>query len=503
MRLLRGTRAAVQVCVRNEGTDAVQVRIAACASDRMETRALLVGLVPVPHHSTDTPAEHMDGLGAIPGLAPDPLLPASEVTLGPQETRSFWITLYTPPTASTGPTVLRCSVELGTSQRLELARRFTIDPFVAEPLRGFPITHWFYGDAIADWYGVAPCSDAWWRYVRAYMADLVAHHNTCIYVPIFTPPTDGVKRPCQLLGVQPRGSDDYDFDWTEVERWIEAAIGFGAEFFEWTHLFTQWGASNAIRIYCSNDDPSSGLWSPETPATAPVYRRFLARFLPEFRAFLEKHGLLDKSFFHLSDEPGAHHLPNYRAAREMLRELAPWMRVMDAMSHVEFAKEGLTDIPIASIAAAREFRAAGVPAWVYFCCGPRGAYWNRLLDTPLARLRMGGRLLHALEARGFLHWGYNYWYRSQTQQLIDPFVELAGDAWPGWPYGDPFVVYPGPDGPISSVRWEIWAEAMQDLAILRQLGVAPDDPRLASIRDYDDFHPADPDGSAVLLSTLP
>ena len=45
--------------------------------------------------------------------------------------------------------------------------------------------------------------------------------------------------------------------------------------------------------------------------------------------------MLEASFFHLSDEPhGPEHLANYRAAREMLREIAPWMPVMDALSEV-------------------------------------------------------------------------------------------------------------------------------------------------------------------------
>ena len=48
------------------------------------------------------------------------------------------------------------------------------------------------------------------------------------------------------------------------------------------------------------------------------------------------------------------------------------------------------------------------------------------MDTPLAKIRMSGWLFYHLKAQGFLHWGYNYWYKSQTQQLIDPFAEQAG-----------------------------------------------------------------------------
>ena len=104
----------------------------------------------------------------------------------------------------------------------------------------------------------------------------------------------------------------------------------------------------------------------------------------------------------------------------MLRELAPWMKVMDALSEISFAREGLTDMPIPRLHHGAGLREEGYPAWAYFCCGPEGRYAQRLLDTPLVKTRMFGWLLYRPRARGFLHWGYNYWYRSQTQELIDP-----------------------------------------------------------------------------------
>jgi len=189
--------------------------------------------------------------------------------------------------------------------------------------------------------------------------------------------------------------------------------------------------------------------------------------------------------FHLSDEPHTDEdLAAYRCAREMLRELAPWMKVADALSDIRFAREGLIDVPIASIRTARQFVEEGFASWAYFCCGPRGAYLNRLMDTPLTKIRMTGWLLYRLRARGFLHWGYNYWYKSQTQQLIDPFTEQAACAWPGWAYGDPFVVYPGEDGPIDSIRWEVFGQSLQDYALLESAGIDPDAPLLAAIQDY-------------------
>ncbi|HOF87014.1 MAG TPA: DUF4091 domain-containing protein, partial [Armatimonadota bacterium] len=305
------------------------------------------------------------------------------------------------------------------------------------------------------------------------------------YVPVFTPPLDGVKRPTQLLHVTREG-ETYRFDWAPVRRWIAAAQAAGLTRFEWTHLFTQWGARHAIRVYEGHDGPL--LWAPETDATSDTYRNFLAQFLPQLHGFLTEAGLLERSFFHVSDEPhGEEHLANYRAARALLHALAPWMRTMDALSEIAFARQGLTDVPIPSISTAMDFLAEGFPAWAYFCCGPRGRFLNRLFDTPLPKIAMSGWLFYRTGARGFLHWGYNYWFKSQTQQLIDPFTVADGLAWPGWSHGDTFLVYPGPDGPLDSLRWEVFADSLQDYTLLQAAGIAPDDPLLAAIADYQDF----------------
>jgi hypothetical protein len=57
----------------------------------------------------------------------------------------------------------------------------------------------------------------------------------------------------------------------------------------------------------------------------------------------------------------------------------------------------------------------------------------------------------------------------------------------GWAYGDPFVVYPGADGPVDSIRWEVFGESLQDYALLQTLGVARDDPLLAPIVSFTEF----------------
>jgi hypothetical protein len=484
----RNERVSFQACLRNLTPSQIRVQVAVSGMDDLGILVRRVGYVPMAHHNTETEEAELEGVGHIPGYVPDPLFPEDSVAVGPLESHAFWITVSIPAEAKPGPRQLTARFTVGEETVGTLIARIDVRELVSHMPQGLPVAHWFYADALCDWYHVEPFEERFWTVVQPYMRDVVGHGLSCLYVPVFTPPTDGVKRPTQLVRVGEPSPGRYTFDFTDVKRWTELGRACGAQYFEWTHLFAQWGVKHAIRIYRSNADRDSSLWPPETGATSEVYCNFLAQFLPAFYAFLRSEGLLDRSFFHLSDEPhGDEHLAAYRRARAMLKELAPWMKVMDALSDIRFGREGLTDIPIPSISTAHEYAEAGIPSWVYFCCGPRGRHLNRLMDTPLAKIRMTGWLFYRLGAKGFLHWGYNYWYRRQTQELIDPFVEQSGLAWPGWAYGDTFLVYPGEQGPIDSMRWEVFAESLGDYGLLQAAGVQPGDALLGVIKGYADF----------------
>jgi len=170
----------------------------------------------------------------------------------------------------------------------------------------------------------------------------------------------------------------------------------------------------------------------------------------------------------------------------MLRELAPWMKVMDALCDITFAREKLVDMPIPILSSAKKIVEAQIPCWTYFCCNPLGRYLNRVLETPLAKARMAGWLFYRFRHAGFLHWGYNYWYKRATTQLINPFFQLDAEGWPAWSSGDPFVVYPGAKGPIDSIRWEIFAESLQDYQLLQTLRVSPESLARESVQSTSD-----------------
>ncbi len=492
--LARNERFGFQLAARNECPDLgagapATVRLEVVPPAGWTARIRTVEAVPVRHLNTGTPADEVDGAENYPGYVPDLLRDGNELLVAPNETRSFYVNLLPGRNVRTGRQAVKLSLrnpegKVLATHRVELA----IHDVTIRPRRDFPVTNWFYADSLIDWYRTDLFDKRFWAILPAYFRNMTEHGQDTIYVPVFTPPLDGVKRPSQLLRIRKAGKNRYRFDWRDVKQYVKLAKQAGFTYFEWSHLFTQWGCANALRIYEGQGRDEKLLWKPETGATSPTYRAFLGQFLPELEKFCRAEKILDRSFFHVSDEPhGEVHRANYIKARELLKELAPWMKVMDALTEIEYGREQLTDMPIPSIKTALDFHREGLTSWCYYCCGPRGQYLNRLLDTPLAKIRMNGWLFYRWPFKGFLHWGYNYWQRSQTRELIDPFTLQDGGKWPGWAYGDTFLVYPGENGPLDSLRWEAFADSLQEYALLQTLGLDRESKLLAPLQSFADF----------------
>jgi hypothetical protein len=441
------------------------------------------------HHTIETPDEFLDGVGQLPGLVPDPLFEDTTIHLGPNETQSFWISLEISKDVTPGSHDVQVHLNVNATP-VELVVPIDVAPVVLEPRRDFPVTHWFRVEAIWDYYQTGTWEDPrLWQLLEAYLRNYAQHGNDTVIVPAIFDRRELFKRPSQALIVTSNQPGEYQFEWKYVQRFVDLAKKCGIDKFEWPHFWLYWGAEHPAHVYTFIDGNATLLWPETTKARDEVFITFLKQFLPEFHAFLKKNEILDRSYFHLSDEPQGDekHLANYRANRQVLRDLAPWMKVMDALSDIRYGREGLTDMPIPLVDSAQAFIDEKIPHWVYFCCLPRGKWLNRFMDTPLSEIGMSGSVFYKLNARGFLHWGYNYWHFMESENITDPFTMATGGAWPNIPHGDPFVVYPGKDGPLDSIRWEVFAESLQDYAILQQLKVARDDAGLAEIRRYDEF----------------
>lgn len=482
----RGSRVSFQVGFHSNMKDQVHIECCIVNAAELQPRIRYVGLVPLHHFTTDVRKEEMDGIGYLPGLVPEPLYPLTKVEANPYASRSFWVTLQVP--ADISPGMHTCDVKVKWNKGEQVLKlKLNVSKLVLQPRRNFPVTHWWRGEATSIYYKTAMFDERWWKHTEAQMRNLMEHGTDVAFVQNFFEFKTLFKQPCQMLLVNEPSPGKYTFDWSVIKRFTDMCKQMGYRKFEWAHLWMYWGVTTAMRVYTVKDGKYVLLWDADLPAFSDKYLNFLKQFLPAFHDFLQEEKILDDSYFHLSDEPWPEHVANYKRARQVLKDLAPWMKVMDALSDIRYGKEHLTDIPVPIISAAQEYLKEKIPHWVYFCTGPRDRWLNRFFDTPLPKIRMSGWLFYHLKAEGFLHWGYNYWHKLDSEEASDPYTDGSAHAYPGIPNGDPFVVYPGPDGPYDSIRWEVFAESLQDYAILQSAGIDPDDPLLAALHSYQDF----------------
>ena len=106
--------------------------------------------------------------------------------------------------------------------------------------------------------------------------------------------------------------------------------------------------------------------------------------------------------------------------------------------------------------------------WAYHCCGQYKNVPNRFFALPSERNRILGVLLYKYDIKGFLQWGYNFYYSRYSKELIDPYFDTSASR--SFPAGDPYLVYPGQDKkPLSSIRGEVLRQAIEDMRILELL----------------------------------
>ncbi|MHB8962339.1 MAG: DUF4091 domain-containing protein [Saccharofermentanales bacterium] len=430
-----------------------------------------VGLVP-----SELPcyADHdANVLRAVPGLYPDPLYEISEegLPLLPGQWRSVWVEIVPDSDLPSGeyPMGIRFLDSGGSC----LGDSAVILQVIGARLPQQRLIHtdWFHADCIASLYHDGIFSEAHWRRVGQFITTAVRHGINMLLTPVFTPPLDtmpGGERPTvQLVDVE-RSGNDYRFHFDKLKRWFDLALSCGITYFEISHLFTQWGAEHAPKIMGKADGKDIRLFGWDTEAAGDEYRRFLSVFIPSLTDFIRQQGLESACWFHVSDEPSMANLGSYSEAAGILSGCLKGFPVIDALSDFAFYEKGIVRKPVPATDHIEPFIENKVPGlWTYYCCGQYKSVSNRFFDMPSARNRIIGMQLYKYDIEGFLHWGYNFWYSQHSLRAIDPFRITDADY--AFPSGDAFVVYPGADGPIVSLRLKVFADGLSDLRALQLL----------------------------------
>ncbi len=421
-----------------------------------------------------------------PGLFPDILreLPAVRWVYS-----NAWRSVFISIDASKKPVAPgKYDITVHISNDADHSETFTLDVLDAElPEQRLTVTHWFHTDSLCNYYGFEFDSDEYWRVTENFAKTAAEYGINMLLTPIFTPPLDtapgGERRTIQLVDViryedggestdGAAGDVKYSFGFEKLSKWIAMCKRAGIRYFEISHLFTQWGCKYAPKVMAecrtSSGTEYRRIFGWETPGCSDEYLTFLSQLLPELTDVLRAEGVFDQCYFHVSDEPSAEVMEDYRKCAGFMRRYVPSDRIFDALSDITFYRNGLVTCPVVALDHIHAFIEERPPhLWAYYCCG-QVTTANKFLAYPAWRNRMLGAQLFKYGTEGFLQWGYNFYNTHLSLESVDPYATSTAGGWV--PGGDPFVVYPSKDGSaLPSLRLEIFREAMQDMRAMEAL----------------------------------
>ena len=410
-----------------------------------------------------------------PGLMPDLLMPLDAQrnrTSITANVNTMWVRIDVPKDAKAGVYPVKVTYKLvadwSTVAPFELSETLYVEVLPAViPEQKLIYTRWFYVDCIADYHKVEVYSEKHWELIEKYIATAADTGINMILVPTHTPPLDtaiGTKRTCvQLVEIEKKG-DTYEFNFDKFHRFIEICKKHGIKYFEMAHMFSQWGAKCSPNIMVTENGVKDYLFSWDVAADSDLYINFLKQYLAAICAQLEVEGISENTYFHISDEPTLESMETYKTASDLIRPMLKGSKTFDALSQIEFYEKGLVECPVTAVNHIAPFLEKNIPnQWAYYCVGQQRLVTNSFLANPSYRTRIAGFQMYRYDIKGFLQWGYNFYNSRVSLYPIDPYTTTSSDGC--FPSGDGFNVYPGQDTVYTSLRCEVFYDAIQDMMV--------------------------------------
>ncbi len=165
---------------------------------------------------------------------------------------------------------------------------------------------------------------------------------------------------------------------------------------------------------------------------------------------------------HIADEPIVLNIKSWEGIAGQVKAASHEMKIIEAY-RTETHDPSLIDIIIPQLDEFEwsVYRTTESEKWFYTCMYPRYTYANRYVNQPLIKARIMHWINFKYDARGYLHWGLNYWIKGR-----DPYddVSVPENDWPG---GDAYIIYPGYMKVYPSIRLLAMRDGINDYELLR------------------------------------
>ena len=381
-----------------------------------------------------------------PARFPDCLSEDRNCSLGKGSRKGVYLTIRIPRAAEPGE--YRASVTVASkAATASLPLLLTVYPLTLPDERHLMVTEWFSTHQFRRWHGIDSADqDRYFKMLRVYADNMAEHRQNVFRVSL------------DLIRSTRTADGKLACDFSRFDRWAEVFWATGRMDLLETGFVAQHGqggwSSREIRL---RDFDVTDAATGRTKRVSG--REFLPQFLPALVEHLRQKRWLDKTVFHICDEPADHNVMLWREASEFVHRCAPALRRLDAietphcLNCLEIWVPKLDHLSTWHTAY-EEARRQGSELWFYTVgIFQSGSLPNKTADVPLIESRLLHWLNYRYGLKGYLHWGLNSW----TEDPINAPGKHRGDGW---------HVYPKKDGLLNSLRWEQMRNGIQDYECL-------------------------------------
>jgi hypothetical protein len=427
-------------------------------------RVRFVGYVPVDKGLPNPPH---DQLRKPPGDFPDPLLELPQIDVKANDAQPIWITIKIPLNAEPGTYrgEARVRATFGRSDKSQTIP-LVVNVYNATVDKSrLLVTNWFQMSN-----GPKPFpktnSPLYWELLRRYAIDMAEHRQN-------------VARVAPLRLVEYSGPDNrLRFDFADFDKWVQTFLAAGVNArIEGQQFGWRKGDWNGPFVVSTYSVASGKLKETKVDPSSQEAQQFYSQFLPALCNHLRERNWLRIYVQHLADEPVDANADSYKSIAALVKKYAPELRTLDASYTTKIAGAVNIWVPHLNVfqqsySFFQDRKKAGDEVWFYTCVAAQGEYANRFIEVPLIKTRLLHWINFKYGATGYLHWAYNFWdddpFNHPTQTRDGGLFLPAGEAW---------IVYPGPDGVIDSIRFEAMRDGIADYELFAQL--AEKDPKAA------------------------
>ena len=319
----------------------------------------------------------------------------------------------------------------------------------------FFYTNWFNLQQMESFHNVERWSDKWFEILNKY-AQLMAHGRQ-----------NSITIPNEVFQIK---DDELTLDENKLLKFINVFRKYGFKYFEAPHL-----------MYRGDEDN----WEdPELKVLLTKKRYYnengsddIETLVYLIKNFAQENDLTNNWLQHISDEPTGANAKCYKDVVAQVKSIFPEAKIMEATNDRD-SIAGAIDIWCPLIndfqeneSFFREREKYGEKVLVYTCLIPGGPWLNRTLDMERIRQVYFGWAAAFYNTSGYLHWGLNQYCANPYEQSVVKHPSPIAGPTNYLPAGDTHIIYPGEDGPLSSVRFEAHRIGCEDYELLQMLKI--------------------------------